>query len=102
MQELEDYANRVMEFFRQADIDQTGSLSWDEFKSLLRDPKCRAIYQTLDLDVTQAHMLFDLLDRDGSRVITTEEFTQGCMHFKGQATSIDLNIVLAISKQLID
>merc|ERR1712039_578258 len=96
------YTERIKTFFQEADLDKSGTLSWDEFKAHLGNHKVRAYFQTLDLDVSQAHVLFELLDTDGSDSVTIDEFLEGCMRLKGQAKSIDLNMLVYMSKKLFD
>jgi len=96
------YTERIKTFFQEADEDKSGTLSWEEFRSRLEDQKVRAYFQTLDLDVSQAHVLFELLDADGSNSVTIDEFLDGCMRLKGQAKSIDLNMLLYMNKKVFD
>merc|ERR1711948_104414 len=96
------YTERIKTFFQEADLDKSGTLSWEEFRSHLENQQVRAYFQTLDLDVSQAHVLFELLDADGSNQVTIDEFLDGCMRLKGQAKSIDLNMLLYMSKKVFD
>merc|ERR1719188_947840 len=66
IERFEKYRQRIKGFFREADLDQSGTLSWEEFRRHLEDPKVKAYFQALELDVSQAHVLFDLLDTDAS------------------------------------
>lgn len=94
------YMRKARQFFREADLDRSGTLSWEEFESHLQHPKVKAYFQTLDLDVTQAHIVFELLDVDGSNQVTVDEFLEGCMRLKGQARSVDVNMLLLLHKKL--
>merc|ERR1711972_77013 len=96
------YTERIKTFFQEADLDKSGTLSWEEFRAHLENQKVRAYFQTLDLDVSQAHVLFELLDADGSNSVTIDEFLDGCMRLKGQAKSIDLNMLLYMNKKVFD
>lgn len=100
MARVEKYTGKIRRFFRDADIDRSGTLSWDEFKQYLGDPKVKAWFQTLELDVSQAHNLFELLDTDGSDQVTVDEFLKGCLRLKGQATTVDLNMVLMTCRKM--
>eukprot|EP00928_Gymnodinium_smaydae_P036356 TRINITY_DN25430_c0_g1_i1.p1 TRINITY_DN25430_c0_g1~~TRINITY_DN25430_c0_g1_i1.p1 ORF type:complete len:688 (-),score=118.04 TRINITY_DN25430_c0_g1_i1:76-2139(-) len=91
---LQKYSERIKGFFLTADVDKSGTLSWDEFRTHLAQPEVRGYFQALELDVSQAHMLFGLLDTDGSDQVTVEEFLEGCIRLKGQARSVDLNMLL--------
>lgn len=57
-------------------------------------PKVRAYFQALDLDVSQAHEVFDLLDVGGTGYVTVNEFVDGILRLRGQARSIDVNKVM--------
>merc|ERR1711957_57776 len=88
---LENYTTHVKEFFKTADLNHDGRLTWEEFEKHLDNRDVQAYFSAMELDVTRAQILFDLLDSDNSNKITVDEFLEGCMRLKGQARSIDLN-----------
>lgn len=92
--------NRIRTFFREADKDNSGTLSWEEFKHHLSRKEVQAFFGTTDLDVSQAHLLFQLLDSDASNSVTIDEFMTGCMRLKGKASNVDLNILLLASRRI--
>merc|ERR1719215_854331 len=96
---METYTQRIRNFFLAADIDKSGTLSWDEFRTYLQDRKVKAYFQSMDLDVSQAHVLFELLDSDGSDQVELQEFLDGCMRLKGNAKSIDLNKLILMNRR---
>jgi hypothetical protein len=99
---LRRYCEEIKGFFRQADLDNSGTLSWEEFYDYLHDDKVKAYFQTLELDISQAHVLFMLLDSDESNEVAIDEFVDGCMRLKGQARSIDVNFLLyEVEKTLV-
>mmetsp|Transcript_91399 Transcript_91399/g.293580 ORF Transcript_91399/g.293580 Transcript_91399/m.293580 type:complete len:620 (+) Transcript_91399:97-1956(+) len=100
MSRFQQYTRRIKIFFREADLDKSGTLSWEEFRSHLDDGRVKAYFQALDLDVSQARILFDLLDVDGSDNVTVDEFLDGCLKLKGQARSIDMNLVVFMCNKL--
>merc|ERR1712194_262128 len=83
-----------MGFFMEADEDRSGMLSWEEFRKHLQNTKVKAFFQALELDVSQARALFQLLDADHSNQVGLDEFLDGCMRLKGQAKSIDVNMLM--------
>jgi hypothetical protein len=94
MKSLKDYAESIKAFFMQADSDGSGQVSWEEFKDHLQDNRVKAYFQTLDLDIRRAHTLFKLLDRNDSGGVGIEEFIDGCLRLRGQAKSLDINLVI--------
>lgn len=100
MQNLQAYRKRIKQFFEDADKDHSGTLTWDEFAAHLDNTQVKAYFQALELDVGQAHMLFDLLDRDHNDQVTIDEFLDGCMRMKGTARALDVNILLVNQQRL--
>lgn len=43
--QVDNYLHRIRGFFRQADVDQTGTLSWEEFRNHLQDRKVQATWR---------------------------------------------------------
>merc|ERR1712176_498889 len=62
--------NSVRSLFIRAKIDMTGNLTWDEFESLLNSPEMEEYFKTIDVDISEAHGIFELLDIDGSGTLT--------------------------------
>jgi len=94
LESVEAYTRKIKTFFAEADKDESGMLSWQEFECHLKNPKVSAYFASLELDVTHAHRLFRLLDVDGSGEVGLDEFLDGCMRLKGQAKSIDVNMLV--------
>jgi voltage-gated sodium channel len=101
MSKVKEYAEDVRQFFSMADSNKSGTLSWEEFCEYLEDDKTKAHFQSLDLDISQAHVLFDLLDDNGDGVVGIREFLDGCIRLRGQARSIDLHLAIFQLQQLL-
>merc|ERR1712194_238367 len=95
-------ASDIKAFFKQADTDGSGQLSWEEFRGHLQDDRMKAYFQTLDLDIRKAHTLFKLLDQNENGEVGIEEFLDGCLRLKGQAKSLDLNLVIYQLETLVN
>eukprot|EP00929_Paragymnodinium_shiwhaense_P034652 TRINITY_DN1881_c0_g4_i1.p1 TRINITY_DN1881_c0_g4~~TRINITY_DN1881_c0_g4_i1.p1 ORF type:complete len:686 (+),score=100.50 TRINITY_DN1881_c0_g4_i1:20-2077(+) len=67
-----------------------GGLTFKAFESHMHVKSVREYFALLELDTSDAWMLFKLLDDDGSGIINVEEFVDGCLRLKGTARSIDL------------
>jgi hypothetical protein len=90
----EEYKKKVSEFFADADKTGVGTLSWADFKEHMKNPSVSAYFASLELDVSNAHRLFRLLDADCSNEVGIDEFLDGCTRLKGQARSIDVNMLI--------
>jgi len=97
---MESYTHRIKTFFDEADVDKSGTLSWEEFEAHLRNNKVKAYFQALELDVSQAHILFQLLDTDNSNSVGLDEFLDGCLRLKGQARGIDMNLLIFMCEKV--
>eukprot|EP00929_Paragymnodinium_shiwhaense_P034653 TRINITY_DN1881_c0_g5_i1.p1 TRINITY_DN1881_c0_g5~~TRINITY_DN1881_c0_g5_i1.p1 ORF type:complete len:624 (+),score=98.32 TRINITY_DN1881_c0_g5_i1:59-1930(+) len=75
--------------FKQFSVGERG-LSLEAFEKHMHVKSVREYFALLELDTSDAWMLFQLLDDDGSGTIDVEEFVDGCLRFKGTARSIDL------------
>jgi len=85
-----DLVNRVHELFNTADDDHSGNISWQEFKNQLENPDMGEYFKTIDLDMSEAEHLFELLDVHGVGSITSEEFVNGCLRMRGPAKAYDV------------
>merc|ERR1712032_986233 len=100
LEALEAYKAKVKGFFAAADADESGTLSWEEFQEHLKNPRVMAYFTSLDLDVSNAHRLFRLMDTDGNNEVGFDEFLDGCTRLKGEARSIDVNMLVHAVKKL--
>merc|ERR1740122_183144 len=87
------WVQQIRDIFGEADQDQSGTLSWDEFQSHIEHPVIKAYFASLDLDFTEARGLFALLDTTGCGQINIQAFVKGCHQLRGEAKSIDLATV---------
>jgi len=88
------YVKELKQIFLEADTDESGTLSWEEFKEHAADERVVAYLHSLELDGSQARGLFKLLDVDGDDEVDINEFVTGCLRFKGTAKSIDVCTLL--------
>lgn len=69
------------------------SLSWKQFNNMVHDPFIRAWLAAYEFDVSDAKLVFDLMD-DGDGLLTVDELMVGVTRLKGAARSIDLHVVI--------
>merc|ERR1712113_22457 len=80
--------------------DGSGSLTWEEFGYHLQDPRVQAYLATLELDVSEARGVFDMLDFRGIEEVSVDDFVAGCMKLKGQAKSMDVCTILYENRKM--
>lgn len=66
-----------------------GLLSRAEFNVAMEVPEVQSVLHTLELEVHESDMLFDIL-RDGDFQISYDEFIDGIMRLKGSARALDM------------
>mmetsp|Transcript_97382 Transcript_97382/g.173444 ORF Transcript_97382/g.173444 Transcript_97382/m.173444 type:complete len:589 (-) Transcript_97382:59-1825(-) len=90
---LEDLKNTTQEikgFFKEADRDGSGTLSWEEFQEHMKNPAVKAYFSGLDIDPEEADTIFTILDADQNCELVIDELVNGTMKLKGAATKLDL------------
>jgi len=81
---------QMKQLFLFADKDCSGTISWDEFREVLDNPKMIDFLKAIDLDSDEAADLFTLMDIEGTGEIRHDDFVAGCLQVHGPAKSIDL------------
>jgi len=77
-------------------------ISFESLEVMSHHNAVREYFALLELNVTDAGSLFDLLDKDGNGKVTIHEFIEGCFNLKGNARSIDLMAVSLDVKHIRD
>eukprot|EP00746_Dinoflagellata_sp_MGD_P148100 gnl/MRDRNA2_/MRDRNA2_80363_c0_seq3.p1 gnl/MRDRNA2_/MRDRNA2_80363_c0~~gnl/MRDRNA2_/MRDRNA2_80363_c0_seq3.p1 ORF type:complete len:758 (+),score=138.67 gnl/MRDRNA2_/MRDRNA2_80363_c0_seq3:212-2485(+) len=81
----------LIDVFERADIDGDKMLSFDEFEGAWRTDKfVRERLQEVDLDLDEAHELFEMLDDDCTGAVSIPEFFKGVIKLKGNAKGRDM------------
>eukprot|EP00746_Dinoflagellata_sp_MGD_P141695 gnl/MRDRNA2_/MRDRNA2_74764_c0_seq4.p2 gnl/MRDRNA2_/MRDRNA2_74764_c0~~gnl/MRDRNA2_/MRDRNA2_74764_c0_seq4.p2 ORF type:complete len:124 (-),score=30.95 gnl/MRDRNA2_/MRDRNA2_74764_c0_seq4:68-439(-) len=83
----------------EADQDNSGTITWEEFEQHARDARVQAYFNSLDLDVSEAQGLFSLLDIEDTGSVEIDDFVMGCLRLKGQAKAIDLATLIYENKR---
>merc|ERR1719272_678192 len=83
-------SENVKQIFREADVDESGTLSLQELIDKLENPWVKAYFSGLEIDPSQAQIIYTLVDTDGDNMVDIDEFVDGTMKLKGQAKSIDI------------
>jgi voltage-gated sodium channel len=86
----------VEDIFKHADETGRGEIDLAGFMEACKDPEVQWEMRQLQLPMGDAAKLFIVIDGDGSRSLSMQEFINGCTQLKGPAQSKDL---LAIQAQ---
>jgi len=94
--EKQVYTDKLNRIFKKLDTSGDGHVCWQEFETLLTEPRMKLLMSTLEVDVRELETLFKLLD-DGDGQISKDEFIEGLQRIKGSAKSLDL---MALSRAI--
>jgi len=87
-------ADEVRRIFKEADRDFSGSMTYRELEKHLQNPWVKAYFSGMDIDASEAAIIFTLMDSDRDNEVTIDEFVDGTMKLKGHAKSIDILSVM--------
>jgi len=100
------WMDQLRTLFTEADEDESGGLSWNEFSSLVNMPLMRAYFKTLELNIEEAQEIFEYLDVKGEGEVTLQDFVNGFVLLRGEAKSVDIAVLRSqfqrTSRQLLD
>lgn len=87
-----DLVNRVHALFMSADGNHTGAITLEEFRAQLGNPEMEEYFKTIDLDMSEADKLFELLDVHGEGAVSSDEFVNGCLRLRGTVKAYDIAV----------
>merc|ERR1740121_1553926 len=99
-EDAEAKERHVINLLTLMDTDGDHEISFDEFKMSLENEEIRDYITALEVDVDDAKVFFNMLDRDGSGTVDIMEFTSGMRRFRGEAKSVDMHMLLYENKRL--
>jgi len=94
------YIDELRRVFRLIDQDGSNQITFKEFKRCVEHQEFQDYLAAFDLDIEAGEEIFHLLDANSDGTVTFEEFVQGCMRFRGQATAMDIASVRQDVKRL--
>jgi voltage-gated sodium channel len=92
---------QLSKIFYEADHDQTGLMTSQQFEELLANPRPRALMARMGLQIHEAQSMFSLLDPEFRGYISIEEFLVGCMRMRGGAKTVDLHTLMCKNTKLL-
>ncbi|OLP99553.1 Two pore calcium channel protein 1B [Symbiodinium microadriaticum] len=94
-----EYVNKLQAAFNAIDNSGNGMISEEQLTAIFNNPKVEAYFQTLDVDVTEGHALFHMID-NGDGQVTLDEFIDGILRCRGPARALDQVAMRADLKNL--
>lgn len=85
--------DQAMRLFRSLDMNESGRITFNDLNQRLESQEVVDLFKSIDVDVSEARCLFEMLDADNNGSIEFEEFLGGCMRLQGPAKAIDLVLV---------
>mmetsp|Transcript_12900 Transcript_12900/g.29276 ORF Transcript_12900/g.29276 Transcript_12900/m.29276 type:complete len:664 (-) Transcript_12900:32-2023(-) len=83
----------IRTIFEEADEDGSGTITWEEFEYFMGDENILMYLSSLEIDITQAREIFDLIDCDGKSEVGIDEFVLAFLEMKGAAKGADVAIL---------
>eukprot|EP00929_Paragymnodinium_shiwhaense_P045734 TRINITY_DN23325_c0_g1_i1.p1 TRINITY_DN23325_c0_g1~~TRINITY_DN23325_c0_g1_i1.p1 ORF type:complete len:240 (-),score=37.99 TRINITY_DN23325_c0_g1_i1:409-1128(-) len=84
------FLDRCRAVFKAIDRDGNGLLEAHEMKAYLHSEPAHALFASMQLDVSDVHGFFEMLDEDGSDFVDLDELMFGCLRLQGSATALDM------------
>jgi voltage-gated sodium channel len=86
--------NTVRTMFRHMGLDLVSELTWSQFESALDSREMVEYFKAIDIDISEAEGIFQLLDMNNSGALSAGEFLSGCMRLQGPAKALDLIVLM--------
>lgn len=98
--ERDRYIRTLTDYVNEVGLGGDGMYLSKEFKDFVgKDARMQALLRSLDINVTDAISLFDLLDQ-GSGLVPIDEFVTGCITLRGGAKAVQIETVHRICLSL--
>jgi hypothetical protein len=81
---------KLTELFERADADNSGTLTCEELKAICDEPDVIETLRSLEVNSSEIDWLFDVLDTDGNRILSIDEFVSGMLNVKASEQSRQL------------
>jgi len=85
--------NGLRRLFPVIGLHEGESISWSEFETHLDRKEMKEFFRTIDVDISNAQNLFEVLDTDRSGSLDTEELLDGCLKIWQPCQSLDMTML---------
>merc|ERR1719277_626033 len=98
---VKTHAQKMERLFDAADGSGDGLVDVEEFQATLREPDVQTWLASMDLDVEDAGVVFQLVDADGDGRLTAEELVAGVSRLMGDARNLDLLVLMREQREVM-
>eukprot|EP00929_Paragymnodinium_shiwhaense_P060179 TRINITY_DN30080_c0_g2_i1.p1 TRINITY_DN30080_c0_g2~~TRINITY_DN30080_c0_g2_i1.p1 ORF type:complete len:698 (-),score=195.64 TRINITY_DN30080_c0_g2_i1:363-2456(-) len=89
-----DVAKNVIQLFKKSALNENGELSWEVFQESLATPEVQQLFQTVNVDRSEAHGLFKLIDTEKAGAVGPDQLMNGWLRLRGPAKSLDMQLLI--------
>jgi len=82
--------------------DLNQDITWEVFNEKLDTPQVQKYFKLINVDISEARGLFELIDVDSSGNIDAREIVEGCLRLKGSAKALDLSLLIGMQNAVND
>lgn len=77
-------------------MEQTNArvITWEDFQASLDTKEMKELFNAIDLDISEAHCVFKILDLDDDGTLDADEFLSGCLRLRGPAKTLDVLVLM--------
>lgn len=91
--EVEEFVKSMLLVFRELSPHDE-KITWEEFKGYFNREEVQAYLSWHGLDISHAHLVYDLCDRDRDGKLDMREFVLGLLRLKGDAELLDSKVLV--------
>lgn len=94
----EDKDNYLVQYvrgvFKQMEQTNARVITWEDFQASLDTNEMKELFKAIDLDISEAHCVWKILDLDDDGTLDADEFLSGCLRLRGPAKTLDVLVLM--------
>jgi len=75
-------------------------ITWEVFADKLETQELKDYFKLINVDISEARGLFELIDVDGSGSVDGNEIVEGCLRLRGPARALDLSLLMKMQERM--
>lgn len=92
--------NKVRDLFQQLNLDNSGMITWQQIQEQKDRREMQEYFRAIDVDISEAQHLFNLLDLNDTGYISADNFLNGCIRIRGPARALETMLLLRETSRL--